>query len=165
MRLILPAAETLLLPFTSGQIATCLLCGFAVGLERQLRGKPIGIRTSTLIVLGSYCFLAMPGAVTADAADRARVLGQLITGVGFLGVGVMMTRDGIVTGATSAATVWMMAATGAMTGLGLDRQALIMTGLVVGILAGVDYLERKVLSLQKGVHRRHEKTTLPRQGS
>lgn len=165
MRLTLPAAEDLLLPFTSGQIASCLLCGFVVGLERQLRGKPIGIRTSTLIVLGSYCFLAMLGAVTVDAADRARVLGQLITGVGFLGAGVMMTRDGIVTGATSAATVWMMAATGAMIGLGLDRQALIMTGLVVGILAGVDYLERKVLSLQKGVHRRNEKTKQQRQGN
>ena len=165
MHLTLPAAEELLLPITSGQIATCLLCGFAVGLERQLRGKPIGIRTSTLIVLGSYCFLAMLGGVSAEATDRARVLGQLITGVGFLGAGVMMTRDGIVTGATSAATVWMMAATGAMIGLGLDRQAIIITGLVVGILAGVDYLERKVLSLQKGVHRRNEKATLPRQGS
>ena len=131
MRLTLPAAEDLLLPFTSGQIATCLPCGFVVGLERQLRSKPIGIRTSTLIVLGSYCFLAMLGAVTADAAERARVLGQLITGVGFLGAGVMMTRDGIVTGATSAATVWMMAAAGAMIGLDLDRQAIIMTVLVV----------------------------------
>lgn len=165
MHLVLSAAEDLLLPFTLGQIATCLLCGFAVGLERQLRGKPVGIRTSTLIVLGSYCFLAMLGGIAAEVTDRARVLGQLITGVGFLGAGVMMTRDGIVTGATSAATVWMMAATGAMIGLGLDRQAIIMTGLVVGILAGVDYLERKVLSLQKGVHRRHEKTPLPRQGN
>ncbi|ELN2578856.1 MgtC/SapB family protein [Enterobacter kobei] len=165
MSLTLPAAETLLLPFTSGQIATCLLCGFAVGLERQLRGKPIGIRTSTLIVLGSYCFLAMLGAVTADAADRARVLGQLITGVGFLGAGVMMTRDGIVTGATSAATVWMMAATGAMIGLGLALQAIIMTTVVVCILSSVDILERKVLSLQKGVHRRREKSPQPRNDS
>nr|WP_237730849.1 MgtC/SapB family protein [Lelliottia amnigena] len=121
----LPAAENLLLPFTSGQIATCLLCGFAVGLERQLRGKPIGIRTSTLIVLGSYCLLAMPGGVAAEATDRARVLVQLITSACFLGACVMMTRDGIVTGATSAATVWMMAATGEM------------IGLVVGILVGV----------------------------
>lgn len=165
MRLTLPAAETLLLPFTSGQIVTCLLCGFAVGLERQLRGKPIGIRTSTLIVLGSYCFLAMLGAVTADAADRARVLGQLITGVGFLGAGVMMTRDGIVTGATSAATVWMMAATGAMIGLGLALQAIIMTTVVVCILSSVDILERKVLSLQKGGHRRREKSPQPRNDS
>ncbi|QLA09273.1 MgtC/SapB family protein [Enterobacter ludwigii] len=165
MRLTLPTAESLLFPFSFEQIMTCLICGFAVGLERQLRGNPIGIRTSTLIVLGSYCFLGMLGAVTTEAADAARVLGQLITGVGFFGEGVMMTRDGIVTGAIFAATAWMMSATGAMIGLGLAQQAIIMTGVVLGILVGIDFLERKVLSLQKGVHRRHEKTTAPRQGS
>lgn len=76
MHLTLPAAEALLLSLTSGQIATCLLCVFAVGPERQLRGKPIGIRTSTLIVLVSYCLLAMPGGVAAEATDRARVPGE-----------------------------------------------------------------------------------------
>ena len=68
------------------------------GLERQLRGKPVGIRTSSLIVLGTYCFLAIGAAVSPQGADQARVLGQLITGVGFLGAGVAMTRDGQVLG-------------------------------------------------------------------
>nr|WP_273542852.1 MgtC/SapB family protein [Lelliottia amnigena] len=82
----------------------------------------------------------------------------------FLGVVVMMTRNGVVTGATSSATVWMIAATGEITGLGLSHQAIIMTVMVVVILAGVDYMERKVLSLQKE-RRQHEKTSRPRQYS
>lgn len=79
-------------------ILVCLVCGTLVGLERQLRGKPVGIRTSSLIILGTYCFLALGSVVSPQSADQARVLGQLITGVGFLGAGVMMTRDGHVLG-------------------------------------------------------------------
>ena len=71
-------------------ILVCLVCGTLVGLERQLRGKPVGIRTSSLIILGTYCFLAIGAAVSPQSADQAR--GQLITGIGFLGAGVMMTR-------------------------------------------------------------------------
>ena len=146
-----------MIPLTLEQILACELCGFAVVLERQLRGKPIGIKTSILIVLASYCFLAMQGVVIVHATDLPPVLGQLITGLVFLGAGAMITRDGIATDATSATTIWMMAATGAMAGMELSQQAITMTGLLVGILAGVDYLERKALSLQKGEHKQNEK--------
>ena len=53
-------------------ILVCLVCGTLVGLERQLRGKPVGIRTSSLIVLGTYCFLAIGAAVSPQGADQAR---------------------------------------------------------------------------------------------
>ena len=95
-------------PLTWSRLLTCLLCGFLIGIERQLRGKPIGIRTSSLIILGSYCFLELSCAISPQAADQARVLGQLVTGIGFLGAGVMMTQNGVVIGATAAATVWWL---------------------------------------------------------
>jgi putative Mg2+ transporter-C (MgtC) family protein len=79
-------------------ILVCLVCGTLVGLERQLRGQTGGDPHLFLIVLGTYCFLAIGAAVSPQGADQARVLGQLITGVGFLGAGVMMTRDGQVLG-------------------------------------------------------------------
>ena len=113
-------------------ILVCLVCGTLVGLERQLRGKPVGIRTSSLIVLGTYCFLAIGAAVSPQGADQARVLGQLITGVGFLGAGVMMTRDGQVLGVTSAAAIWMLAALGALIGMDMLHQALLLTGVTPG---------------------------------
>lgn len=118
-------------------ILVCLVCGTLVGLERQLRGKPVGIRTSSLIVLGTYCFLAIGAAVSPQGADQARVLGQLITGVGFLGAGVMMTRDGQVLGVTSAAAIWMLAALGALIGMDMLHQALLLTVVTLSILVGV----------------------------
>lgn len=137
-------------------ILVCLVCGTLVGLERQLRGKPVGIRTSSLIVLGTYCFLAIGAAVSPQGADQARVLGQLITGVGFLGAGVMMTRDGQVLGVTSAAAIWMLAALGALIGMDMLHQALLLTVVTLSILVGVDYLEASFKSLRRGVHNRLE---------
>ena len=143
-------------PLGWDNILACLVCGGLVGLERQLHGKPVGIRTSSLIVVGTYCFLAIGAAVSPLPADQARVLGQLITGIGFLGAGVMMTRDGQVLGVTSAATIWMLAALGALIGMGMLRQALLLTGVTLGILVGVHYLETSFKSLRRGVHNRLE---------
>jgi putative Mg2+ transporter-C (MgtC) family protein len=145
-------------PFAWSHIFACLLCGTFVGLERQLHGKPVGMRTSTLIVLGSYCFLATSTMLSNEVADQARVLGQLITGVGFLGAGVMMTQNGQVTGATSAATVWVLAALGAMIGLDMLRQAVALTLVTLMILVGINWLEVSFKELQRGVyHRRKHK--------
>jgi len=99
-------------PLSWPAIAACLLCGSIVGLERQLRGKPVGIRTSSLIVLGTYVFIALSQAVTTDATDASRIIGQVVTGVGFLGAGVMLAKDGMVLGVTSAATIWALASIG-----------------------------------------------------
>ncbi|MEW7866746.1 MgtC/SapB family protein [Aeromonas diversa] len=143
-------------PFSWLHILACLACGTLVGLERQLRGKPVGIRTSSLIILGSYCFLALATHLSPHPADQARVLGQLVTGIGFLGAGVMMTQNGQVMGVTSAATVWMLAALGAMIGLDMLTQSIALTLVTLSILVGVDWLESSFKQLQRGVHRRLE---------
>lgn len=143
-----------LMPLSWSHILACLICGTLIGLERQLHGKPVGIRTSTLIILGSYLFLAMGTHLTGLETDRNRVLGQLVSGIGFLGAGVMMTRDGQVMGVTSAATVWVLAAIGAMIGLDLLMQSVVMTMVVLGILTGASWLENSFNALQRGVHRR-----------
>ncbi|ENX4473333.1 MgtC/SapB family protein [Enterobacter roggenkampii] len=145
-----------LTPLSWPHILTCLVCGTLIGLERQLHGKPVGIRTSTLIILGSYLFLAMGTHLTGLETDRSRVLGQLVSGIGFLGAGVMMTRDGQVMGVTSAATVWVLAAIGAMIGLDLLAQSVVMTMVVLGILTGASWLENSFNALQRGVHRRRD---------
>ncbi|MGN5575272.1 MgtC/SapB family protein [Enterobacter sp. Lyrl_3] len=145
-----------LAPLSWTHILACLMCGTVIGLERQLHGKPVGIRTSTLIILGSYFFLAMGLHLVGQEADRSRVLGQLVSGIGFLGAGVMMTRDGQVMGVTSAATVWVLAALGAMIGLDLLLQSIVMTLVILGILTGASWLENSFNALQCGVHRRRD---------
>lgn len=135
-------------------ILCCLISGTIVGLERQLLGKPVGIRTSSLICLGTYVFIVISLSVLNEHGDASRVIGQVITGIGFLGAGVMLTRDGVVVGVTSASAIWMLASVGVVIGTGHYASGVKLAILAVVILTGVDILESSVKALQRGVHRR-----------
>jgi putative Mg2+ transporter-C (MgtC) family protein len=133
----------------------CAACaGSMIGLERQLLGKPVGIRTAILITMGAYVFMRLGSLDAGNNVDSTRILGQIITGIGFIGAGVIMTRDGVVLGVTSAAAIWMLAAIGAAIGKGLYHQGMVLAVVSVAVLVGVDYLEDKLKSLQRGVHQR-----------
>jgi putative Mg2+ transporter-C (MgtC) family protein len=137
-------------------VGVAILCGGIVGLERQLRGKPAGVRTSILVCLGTSVFIHLGSAVSGEGSDPTRVLGQLVTGIGFLGAGVMFSRQGVVTGVTTAAVIWVLAAIGASIGLGRYDGALALAVVTVAILVGVEFLESSVKRLTRGVHRREE---------
>lgn len=139
-------------PYQWRAILIGILCGSMIGFERQLRGKPVGIRTACLITLGTYLFIATSTTLDVENSDPARVLGQIITGIGFLGAGVMLARDGAVVGVTSAATIWVLAAVGTMIGTNNLMAAVKVSLLVVGILYGVDFLENHAKTLTRGVH-------------
>lgn len=134
------------------RVGMALVCGGIVGLERQLRGKPAGIRTSSLICLGTAMFVHMSQSLLGPGADPSRVLGQVVTGIGFLGAGVIMTRNGLLTGVTSAAVVWMLAAIGSAIGLGRFGAGLVLATVCVGVLVGVEKLEHAFAALRRGVH-------------
>lgn len=135
-------------------VACAAGAGGMIGVERQLLGKPVGIRTSILITLGAYVFMRLGSMDVGAGVDGTRILGQIITGIGFLGAGVIMTRDGAVLGVTSAAAIWMLAAIGSTIGKELYHQGLWLALIAVVVLVGVDYLEDKLKSLQRGVHQR-----------
>ncbi|MCF2919820.1 MgtC/SapB family protein [Pseudoalteromonas sp. APAL1] len=139
-------------PYSWSAIGSAAFCGAIIGMERQLRGKPVGIRTSALIVLGTYLFLATAFMLHGDVIDHSRVVGQIITGIGFLGAGVMLAKDGAVVGVTSAATIWVLASIGVVIATNNLLAAIKLSVLVVGILYGVDVLEAKFKSLGRGVH-------------
>lgn len=139
-------------PYQWHSLGTALFCGAIIGLERQLRGKPVGIRTASLIVLGTYLFLATSFQIIGNNIDQSRVIGQVITGIGFLGAGVMMSRDGMVHGVTSAACIWMLASLGVVIATGHELVAIKMALLVVVVLIGVDFLENHTVKLTSGVH-------------
>lgn len=133
-------------------ILCTLISGAIVGTERQMMGKPAGIRTSMLICVGTYAFVAISNSVATDITDHSRVIGQVITGIGFLGAGVMLSRDGLIYGVTSAATIWVLAAIGVTIASGYNLTGIKLAVLTVAILLGVDVLENYVKAMQKGVH-------------
>jgi len=134
------------------QLLTAVACGGIVGFERQLRGKAIGIRTSILICLATQVFVRLGTDLAGPqiGADPTRVLGQVVTGVGFLGAGVILARGGAVTGVTSAAVVWMLAAIGSTIGAGRASEALVLSIAVVLILIVARGLETIFKRLRGG---------------
>lgn len=108
-----------------GRVLLAIVLGAAIGLERQWRLRTAGIRTNALVAAGSALFV-MLGAVSAEeraAVDPTRVAAQVVSGIGFLGAGVML-RDGLkIRGLTTAATLWCAAAVGSLAGAGMELLA------------------------------------------
>src|ERR671922_682858 len=136
------------------RLGTATLCGGIIGFERQLRGKAAGIRTSILICLGTELFVGLGASFSGDRVDPTRVLGQVVTGIGFLGGGVILAREGAVVGVTSAAVIWVLAALGSLIGLGHLLAAIILTLVTVGLLIGVELLESIFRRLRYGATER-----------
>jgi putative Mg2+ transporter-C (MgtC) family protein len=132
-------------------VFVAILCGVILGLERQLRGKPAGIRTSVLICLGTVTYIRL-GMLLDEQSDPTRVLSQVVTGVGFLGGGVILSKDGLVNGVTSAAIIWLLAAIGCAIGLNHFGAAIAISIVSVCVLIGVEWLERGSRVLRRGVH-------------
>lgn len=107
------------------KIVVSLLCGFLIGSEREHSGKMVGIRTISLICLGSTLFCLMSPNVFN--ADNSRVVAQIVSGIGFLGAGIIFKNGDIIHGLTTAATIWASAAIGALVGMGMFSEAIIGT--------------------------------------
>ncbi len=119
-----------ILTFAIRLLASILAGGF-VGLERQRNNKSAGLRTNTLVALGACIFVLINVKLTGVGGDPTRIIGQIVTGVGFLGAGVILHHGGNIHGLTTAATIWCSAAVGSLAGLGLFWETLICTLAVV----------------------------------
>ncbi|MBN1357013.1 MgtC/SapB family protein [bacterium] len=135
-------------------IGIAVLCGGIIGFERQVRGKPAGIRTSMLICLGTFLFIHLAVVHSGPQSDITRVLGQVVTGIGFLGAGVIIAQEEQVRGMTSAAVIWILAGIGAMIGFGHRMEAVVISLCTVLILTGIGCLESWIPTLRKGGHGR-----------
>src|SRR5690242_865263 len=107
-----------LLQFFVPKILFAILCGGLVGLERELKNKPAGIKTNILICVGSALFTSISLLMSASLADTghygdpSRVAAQIVSGIGFLGGGTIIQTRGTILGLTTAATIWTVAAIG-----------------------------------------------------
>ena len=117
------------------KILIALLCGGIIGFERELKDKPAGLRTNILVATGS-CLFVIFAIKTSEiySGDPGRIMGPIITGIGFLGAGTIIRARGSVRGLTSAATIWVVAGVGMSAGLGLFFLALAISVLVLFIL-------------------------------
>ena len=121
------------------------LLGGALGFERELRQKSAGLRTNILIAIGSALFTLMSYQLAdAAGADPGRIAAQIVTGVGFLGAGAIIRRDGDVHGLTTAATIWVNAAVGVAAGGGEYHLAFIATGVTLVALLLLPPIEAMV---------------------
>jgi putative Mg2+ transporter-C (MgtC) family protein len=110
-----------LLPEPLAAISLALVavfCGAWVGIERERKEKPAGLRTMALVSLGSSVFTMVGYLFTSNSGDSGRVAAQIVTGIGFLGGGVLLKGPGGVEGTTTAATIWTVAAMGMSIGAG-----------------------------------------------
>lgn len=117
-----------------------VLVGGAIGLERQIRDKAAGFRTIILVCLGTTMFTIF--ALEFKGSDPARVAAGIVTGIGFLGAGVIIRNRGQITGMTTAATVWITSALGIGIGLGNFEWSIIVTAIVLIILWFFPIIER-----------------------
>jgi putative Mg2+ transporter-C (MgtC) family protein len=123
-----------------------LVCGSVIGLERERRDKPAGLRTVVLIALGTTIFtlVSLLLAESRNTADPARLASQILPGIGFLGAGAIIRARGTVVGLTTGATIWAVAAVGVTIGSGHIAAAVAFTAVILFTLTALQYLERSV---------------------
>ena len=136
------------------KIILSIFCGSLIGLERELKEKPAGMRTYMLICVGATLFTTVSIHFTeswAGNSDPLRVAAQIVTGVGFLGAGTIMFARGRISGLTSAAAIWTSAAIGITIGLDMHVFAVIVTLMIVVSLVLLGKIER-TLGLKGAKH-------------
>ena len=105
------------------RISVCFILGIIIGLERQYRRKIAGIRTITLVSLGAFLFVSISDFTAPN--DVTRIAAQVVSGIGFIGAGVILRDGKDIRGLNTAATLWCSAAIGTLTALGLIGEAVI----------------------------------------
>ena len=126
------------------ELLLAILLGGAIGLERELRDKPAGMRTHILICMGATLFAHIAHRVTPVGSDPGRLAGNIVAGVGFIGAGTILHQGSTVTGLTTAANIWVVASIGMMLGFGGFLDATAATFLVMVVLNVLSRVEHAV---------------------
>jgi len=113
------------------RVGLATVLGIAIGFERQWRSRMAGLQTMALVSMGSALFLILSAYSFDQEGDRLRVAAQIVSGIGFLGAGVIMKQGLSVTGLNTAATLWSTAAVGALAGAWMWREAIAGAAIIV----------------------------------
>ena len=118
------------------RLVVAAVLGAVIGFERERRGRSAGIRTFAAVALGACAFTLISFIVTPEGNETTRIAAQIVTGVGFLGAGVILHDQGQthISGLTTSATMWSAGAIGMAVGYGLYIIAVVTTGLLLLLL-------------------------------
>lgn len=144
-----------------GHLLAALAAGGAIGLERSWHGRPAGFRTHALVCLASSLLMLLtvlqpswfPGAADTVRLDPTRMAQGIMTGIGFLGAGVIFKEGITVRGLTTAASIWITSAIGVIIGSGLHFAAAVATVLTLGVLSLFRLIETRLPVHQYAAHR------------
>ncbi|MGA7402941.1 MAG: MgtC/SapB family protein [Candidatus Sulfotelmatobacter sp.] len=124
------------------RLVLAAVLGGIIGLERELRHRPAGLRTNMFICFGAALFTILSDALAVKyLGDHTRISAQIIPGIGFIGAGSILHTRGLTTGLTTASTLFVVASVGMATGGGLYLTAIFATGLVLVALFSLGHLE------------------------
>lgn len=132
-----------------GRMFVAVLLGTVVGLEREISEKPAGLKTNVLICLGSTVFTLYSLKFAGAGMDPSRIAAQIVSGIGFLGAGAIMREGEQVTGLTTAATIWMVAAVGMGVGMGYYTLSAVATFGTLVVQVGLQRLDLLVDQLRR----------------
>jgi putative Mg2+ transporter-C (MgtC) family protein len=124
------------------RLVLAALLGGLIGLERELRHRPAGLRTNMFICFGAAMFTVLSSTLAGVPSDAARIAAQIIPGIGFIGAGSILHTRGLTTGLTTASTLFVVASVGMAAGGGLYLTAIFATGVVLIALFALGHLEQ-----------------------
>ena len=133
----------MLLPIAT-KVLISTICGAIVGYERELKNKSAGLRTIILICVGSCLFTVASFAAAQYTGDPTRILSTIVTGIGFLGGGVIVQHEDKLIGITTAAFIWVVSAIGILCGLGMIITPILLTLGLVTMSTILAKYERKI---------------------
>jgi putative Mg2+ transporter-C (MgtC) family protein len=167
-----PEVETNIIVFFN--LLGALLLGMLVGYERSYHGRAAGMRTYGLVCMASAALMVIAGypaywyggktAITIDAVGATRIIQGIVTGIGFLGAGVIMKEGFSISGLTTAASIWTSSAIGILVGIGFHAAAILMALMSVACMMWVSRLEAWLPSRQSlAIMLRFRKGFVPRE--
>ncbi len=124
------------------RVLVALAAGMAIGFERQWHHKLVGLRTTTLVSLGSALYVLLSINITQTTGDVTRIIGQVVTGIGFLCAGVVFKEGLSVHGLTTSVTIWSSSAVGCLAAAGYFIETSIATVLILFVNIGLKPIDR-----------------------
>ena len=133
----------------AGRLLFAAAAGAAVGLNRELAGKPAGLRTHALVSLGAAGMCAVALTLSGDPSSTSRVVQGVVAGVGFIGGGVILHNAQGVQGLTTASSIWVVAAVGIAAGLGLWQAATLITVVALIVLVAGEVADDVIRKIRR----------------
>lgn len=127
------------------RLALALTGGMLIGLERQWHHKAAGLRTNTLVAAGAALYVLLSINLTWSEGDVTRIIGQVVTGVGFLGAGIIFKEGASIHGLTTAATIWCSSAVGSIAAAGFYLETAIAVAAIILVNSLLRPLDKRLL--------------------